>query len=242
MWQRGGRVGTFLTRPKDAPDWSQGEKGKTPRDRFIEQWQNNYAGDRAANAGGTPLLEDGMELKQNRFSAKEEQYVESSKLSLETCAQVYHINPTMIGLLDNANYSNVQAFRQMLYSDNLGPEIERIQQRINKQLVPRFADRKKFYVEFNLQAKLAGSFLEQSDLLQRAIGGPYMTRNEGRARLNMSKIDGGDELITPLNVTQNGDQNPTPAAPGNNTPGDPNEGEKSNASSHRNGRRVDVIV
>jgi hypothetical protein len=30
--------------------------------------------------------------------------------------------------------------------------------------------------------------------------------------MNMPKIDGGDELITPLNVTQNGDQNPIPAA------------------------------
>jgi HK97 family phage portal protein len=239
MWQRGGRVGTFLSRPTGAPDWSQGEKGKTPRDRFIEQWQNNYAGDRAANAGGTPLLEDGMELKSNRFSAKDEQYVESSKLSLETCAQVYHINPTMIGLLDNANYSNVQAFRQMLYSDNLGPEIERIQQRIDKQLVPRLADKRTTYVEFNLQAKLAGSFLEQSDLLARAIGGPYMTTNEGRARLNMSKIDGGDALIRPLNVTQNGDQNPIPAEPSGDQqqpPSDPATKESTNGP--RNGNRV----
>jgi hypothetical protein len=39
---------------------------------------------------------------------------------------VYFINPTMVGILDNANYSNVREFRKALYGDNLGPEIERI--------------------------------------------------------------------------------------------------------------------
>jgi HK97 family phage portal protein len=239
MWKRGGRVGTYLTRPKDAPDWAAGGE-KSARSRFITQWQNNYAGDSGAKAGATPLLEDGMELKQARFSAKDEQFVEAAKLSLSTCAQVYHINPTMVGLLDDANYSNVVEFRKMLYGDNLGPEIERISQRINKQLVPRFADRRKVYVEFNLQAKLAGSFEEQGDLLGRAIGGPWMTTNEGRARMNMTRIDGGDDLIRPLNVTQNGDQNPIPAEPGDEQPDEPTEGEKRYGSSQRNGRSVHV--
>lgn len=173
----------------------------------------NYSGDGGSNAGGTPLFEDGMELRTNRFSAKDEQFVEASKLSLSTVAQVYFVNPTMVGLLDNANYANVKEFRRALYGDNLGPEIERIQQRVNAKLVPRLADASKTYVEFNLQTKLAGSFEEQSDLLQKAVGGPYMTVNEARARLNMPSIEGGDDLIVPLNVTQNGDQDPTPAAP-----------------------------
>ena len=123
----------------------------------------------------------------------------------------------------------------MLYGDNLGPEIERFQQRLNRKLVPRLADPAKVYVEFNLQAKLSGSFEEQSDFLQRAIGGPYMTRNEGRAKLNMPAVDGGDDLIVPLNVTQNGDQNPKPAAPVEEPVSDQTEGEKRNGNSHRHG-------
>lgn len=237
MWKRGGRIGTYITRPKEAT-WSE-----DARKKFQAGWDAAYSGDGGSNAGGTPLLEDGMEIKQARFSAKDEQFVEASKLSLETCAQVYHINPTMIGLLDNANYSNVQAFRQMLYSDNLGPEIERIQQRINRKVVPLMADRSVIYVEFNLQAKLQGSFEQQADLLGRAIGGPYMTRNEGRARLNMTAVEGGDQLIVPLNVTANGDQTPIPADPatttggpgGDSAPPNPEE-EQNGAISRRNGR------
>ena len=224
MWKRGGRVGTYLSRPANAPKWTDaGPDGVSPRKRFMEQWSSAYSGDNASNAGGTPLLEDGMELKQIAFNAKENQYVEAAKLSLETCAQVYFVNPTMVGILDNANYSNVREFRKALYGDNLGPEIERTAQRINKKLVPKLADRRTVYCEFNLQTKLAGSFEEQADLLQKAVGGPYMLRNEARSRLNMPKIEGGDELIMPLNVTQNGDDEPTPAA----------------GSSERNGRESD---
>jgi HK97 family phage portal protein len=237
MWKKGGRVGTYLWRPVDAPPWNSGQN--SPRDRFIKQWEENYSGDNGPKAGGTPLLEDGMKIESVRFSAKDEQWVEAAKLSLETCAQVYFINPTMVGVLDDANYSNVREFRKSLYGDTLGPEIERMQQRVNRKLVPRLADRRKTYVEFNLRAKLEGSFEEQGDLLGKAIGGPWMTINEGRAKQNMPAIDGGDDLIRPLNTTQNGDQNPIPAEPGT----DPDETEeKSNASSQRNGRRVHVTL
>ena len=67
------------------------------------------------------------------------------------------------------------------------------------------------YVEFNLKDKLRGSFSEEADLLGKAIGAPWMTVNEGRAKQNMTSLPGGDELIRPLNVTANGDQNPVPA-------------------------------
>ena len=206
-WRRGGRVGSYLSRPAGA-EWS-----AEARNRFVEQWTDQYAGDKGPKAGGTPLLEDGMELKSNRFSAKDEQYIEGNKLSLETCAQVYFINPTMVGVLDNANYSNVREFRRALYGDTLGAPISQLEQRINRDVVPRMADAATVYVEFNLQSKLAGSFEEQASVMQTAIGAPWLTINEGRARQNLPAIDGGDQLVRPLNVTQNGDQNPVPAAP-----------------------------
>lgn len=209
-WKRGGRVGAYLSRPKDAPEWS-----PEARDRFATQWTASFSGDDGPKAGGNPILEDGMTLQRIGFSAKDDQYVEANKLSLATCASVYYINPTMVGLLDNANYSNVREFRRMLYGDTLGPTMALIQDRINTFLAPMIGDGSD-YVEFNIEAKLAGSFEEQGAVMQQAIGGPWMTINEGRAMRNMPAVDGGGELIRPLNVTQNGDQNPIPAA----TPGD----------------------
>ena len=198
-WKRGGRVGTYLSRPTSAPAWSPKAK-----QRFVNSWRSNYAGDDAPKAGGEPLLEDGIELKKVGFSAKDDQYIESNKLALSTVAQVFHINPTMVGLLDNANYSNVREFRRMLYGDTLGPLLEMIQQRINTFLVPRITD-DDAYVEFNIQSKLAGSFEEQSAVMQAAIGGPWMTVNEGRAKQNLPAIGGGDVLLRNLNQSTDSD-------------------------------------
>lgn len=200
LWDNGGRVGSYLTRPKDAPEW-----GNEGRARFKRQWKAAHSGN-GGKVGGVPLLEDGIELKRVGFSAKEEDYVEGSKLALQTVASVYHVNPTMLGLLDNANYSNVREFRRGLYGDTLGPIISMIEARLNAFLLPKLGAADGEYVEFNIREKLEGSFEEQGNILYQAAGGPYMTRNEVRSRQNLPRIEGADELIVPKNLGTPGDQ------------------------------------
>ncbi|GAB18108.1 putative phage portal protein [Gordonia effusa NBRC 100432] len=193
LWENGGRIGSYLTRPKDAPVWS-----NAGRKRFLAGWRAAYTGN-GNKVGGVPVLEDGMELKRIGFSAKDEDYVEGSKLALTTVASVYHVNPTMLGLLDNANYSNVVEFRKGLYGDTLGPIIAQIEARLNADLVARFRD-SNLYAEFNIREKLEGSFTEQSEQLASALVSGYMTVNEVRARLNLPALPGGDTLRVPLNM------------------------------------------
>lgn len=215
VWERGGRTSSVLQRPKEAPAWS-----AEARERFREDWKAKYTGN-GPGAGGTPILEDGMTLNRVDFSAHEQEWVEGIKLSLATVAAGYHINPTMVGLLDNANYSNVREFRRMLYGDTLGPEIARIEDRVNAFLLPMLGmDPARYYAEFNIGEKLQGSFEEQNAALQTAIGRPWMTPDEGRARLNMPAI-GGDaaQLATPLNVLTGGQASPTDSGSQNRSSG-----------------------
>lgn len=199
MWRRGGRFGGFLTRPTGAK-WD-----KDTREKFMRAWRSKYSDNDGPNAGGTPILEDGMEYKTNRFTAHEEEWAEGTKLSLAQCASVYQINPTMVGLLDNANFSNVEAFARLLYSGTLGPLLRMIQDRITTFLVPRITTTPGVYVEFNVAEKLKGSFEEQAAALQSSVGRPWMTANEARARMNMPSLDGdADQLVTPLNVIVGG--------------------------------------
>lgn len=81
-------------------------------------------------------------------------------------------------------------------------------------------DPERYYCEFNIAEKLQGSFEEQAKALQTAIGGPWMTRAEGRSRMNLPAIDGADELIVPMNVTAGGQASPTDSG-SQNTVGDP---------------------
>jgi phage portal protein BeeE len=143
------------------------------------------------------------------FSAHEDEWLDNAKLSFAMVASVYHVNPTMVGLLDNANFSNVREFRKQLYGDTLGSTISMIEDRINTFLVPRVTGTADAYVEFNIAEKLRGNFEEQAQALSSATGRPWMTADEARGINNMRSL-GGDaaELVTPLNVLIGGQASP----------------------------------
>ena len=199
IWTRAGRVGITVTRPSMTNNWTPEQKKA-----FKDVLDSKLSGDSGADAGGSIILEDGMTMDKMRFTAHEEEFVEAAKLALATVAQVYHVNPTMIGLLDNANFSNVREFNRSLYTNTLGPIMAQIEDRLNRFLVPRVALADDVYLEFNIGEKLQGSFEEQAQVLQQATGRPWQTVNETRARFNMPQIDGGDDLSIPLNILLGG--------------------------------------
>lgn len=203
-FRNGARTNGYIERPLGA-DWS-----NQARDRFKAGWRAQYVGN-GPQAGGTPILEDGMKFVAASQSAKDLQYIESRKLTREEAAAAYFIPPPMVGLLDHATFSNIKEQHKHLYQDTLGPWLQRIQQALMLSLSGDFPDMGSLYVEFNIEEKLRGSFEEQAAQLQTATGGPYMTRNEARARQNLPAIEGGDELIVPLNVITGGQASPTDA-------------------------------
>lgn len=219
VWKNGGRVSAVLKRPQGAK-WS-----PEARDRFREDWHSTYTGS-GPRAGGTPILEDGMELQRIDFSAKDQEYVEGAKLSFATVCSAYHVNPTMVGLLDNANYSNVREFRRMLYGDTLGPLLAQIEDRLNAFLLPMLGmDSATHYLEFNLAEKLQGSFEEQAAVMSTLVGRPIMSADEGRARFNLPAMGGDAEsLVTPLNVLIGGQASPRDTGSQNET-GEPKAAE-----------------
>jgi len=193
LWRNGARMSGWIERPAEAPEWSDGA-----RERFRREWHGRWSSG-SEEAGGTPVLEEGMKFTTATATAEQSQYVEARKLTLAEVASAYQIPPPMVGLLDNANYSNVREFHKALYSDTLGPIIASIEDRLNAFLVPLFGDAPE-YVEFNIAEKLQGSFEAQAAALQTAVGAPWMLRSEARAIVNLPFVEGTDELVVPLNV------------------------------------------
>jgi len=202
VWKNGGRVTQWISRPADTP-WGEGA-----RDRFAESWKNKFSSDKGTDTGGTPLLEDGMRLETATFNAREAQWAEATKLSREDVCAVYHVNPGLIYHTDATTYASAKDNARALYSDTLAPILDMLEERINAFLVPRLGLDSTHYCEFDLDAKLQGSFEERAGIMQSSVGAPWMTRNEARAMLNLPAIDGGDELVTPLNVLTGGQASP----------------------------------
>jgi HK97 family phage portal protein len=206
MWKNGARMTGVLTRPADAAEWEEPD-----RRRFREMWRTFSEGGGAD--GGTPILEDGMTYNTIGVDPKAAQYIEGRKLTREECAAAYYIPPPLIGILDHATYSNIREQHKHLYQDTLGPDLVLFEQEFGVQLLPDLPDPDGVYCEFNIAGKMRGSFEEQAAAMSTAVGGPWLTRNEGRARFNLPAIDGGDELITPLNVVSGGLASPRDTAP-----------------------------
>lgn len=202
IWSSSGRFNAYIQRPKDVQPWD-----NEARNRFVTAFHEAW-GKGGSKAGRMPVLEDGMEIKSYQFNAKEAQYVETKQLSREDVAAAYHINPSLIWHTTTQTYASAKDNARALYADCLGPILQMIQQRLNSFLLPMLGADPNTYVEFDLTEKLKGSFEERASILQSAVGGPYMTRNEARADNNLPPINGGDELIVPLNVVEGGQASP----------------------------------
>lgn len=208
LWKNGARMPGWIERPLASPEWQ-----PKARDRFRSGWQQYAAG--GVRAGRTPILEDGMMYHElaNGVTPRDGQQIDARKLSISQVAAVFHIPSVFVGLLDDTSRSNVSEYREQLYADVLGSRFQKVQQAFNARLVPDIADPETHYVEFNVAEKLRLAFEEQAKIFQTATGAPTMTRNEARRRMNLPRIDGGDELIVPLNVIEGGQASPTDSAP-----------------------------
>lgn len=202
--RNGARIGGYIERPAATTEWSD-----TARQRFATGWRSQYAGQTATEGGGTPVLEDGMKFVAAGHSAADMQYIEARKLSREEAAAAYFIPPPMVGILDHATFGNIEEQHKMLYQDTLGPILQEVQQEIALQILGDFDDADDLYNEFNMLEKLRGSFEEQASQMQSSVGAPFLTRNEARAKLNLPRIDGADELVVPLNVLVGGLASPS---------------------------------
>jgi hypothetical protein len=134
------------------------------------------------------VLEDGMTFRQISYSARDSEYVAARQLTREECARAYHIPLPMVGILEHATFSNIKEQHKQLYADCLGPWLEMVREAVALWLLPEARDTKDVYGEFNIAAKLAGSFEEQANAIRVLVGRPIMTANEGRGRLNLPSI------------------------------------------------------
>lgn len=202
MWTDVPRVSAQVTRPKDAPRWSD-EK----RERFLQAMADFKS---STSGGSIPVMEDGMKLE----AAPQVQPDLSSASSVRTLTDIevagyFGVPPELLGMRE-ANYGGYAALRRDLYTRVLGPLIGRIEDALNAEIVPMLAggDTSVYGVLDRTEAQ-DGTLLERVQALQSATGGPVMTRAEARERLDLPYLEGTEELIVPLNVIQGGQASPT---------------------------------
>lgn len=207
LWSSSGRLNAQIVRPANVKPWTD-EQRKRFATAFREAW-----GAGGSKAGSIPIMEDGMKIEPFQTSFKESEWATSVKLSRESVAAAYGVNPSLIWHSDTQTYASSKDNARALYAECLGPILQMLQQRINSFLLPMIGADPNTYVEFDLTEKLKGSFEERASIYQSAAGGPYLTRNEVRSEMNLPPVEGGDELIVPMNVVEGGQASPQDTQP-----------------------------
>lgn len=182
--------------------WSSPES----RERF-QRGMKDFIGNGASSGSGI-LLEDGMTMKTlDMFKPIDMNDLEARDKVKIDIANAYGIPAEIIGVREG-NFSNLTAFKQMMYGTYLDPYIVQLEQTLNMTLVKRFSQDDSVYIEFDRDAQLRGDPQAQYQSLVSATGRPIFTTNEARELLNKPRISGGDDIVTPLNVLVGGQTNP----------------------------------
>lgn len=184
------------------------------RESFLLDIEDALAG--SANSGRPLMLEPGMKWKDFVWSPREAEYIDGRKLNRTEVAAAYHMPPAMVAASQDDSEPDAETLH-FFYTSTLPPYLSRVEAEIKAQLLPEFdllpSIRKRRYFEFNLDAKLRGSFEQQAAIMATTAGGPVVTVNEARARLNLPPIDSGDEIFVPLNSVRAGGPQASPQNP-----------------------------
>jgi HK97 family phage portal protein len=156
----------------------------------------------SSNAGKLMVLEAGLKYERLALSPVDAQMLENKRFSVEEICRWFGVPPIIIGHAAQGQTmwgSGVEQILLAWLTLGIDPICDRIEARIKKQLIRPSGNRRR-YAEFNREALLQMDSTTKAAFLSTMTQNGLMTRNEGRAKLNLPKKDGGDQLTAQTNL------------------------------------------
>ena len=166
---------------------------KAIRDAFYK----TYTG--SENAGKPMILDNGLKYQQFKISLVDTQFIDNRKYDRDEICGVFRIPPHMVANLDHATFSNIEQQNIQFVNYSLVPYLRRIEQRLNKQLIP--SDKQhKLKFKFDLTSLLRGDSTSQVNYVKSLLDSGVITINNALEMLGMNTCAGGDIRKLPLNT------------------------------------------
>lgn len=192
-FERGARPAGFISFPKEVDN----------RREVREMIDEEYGG--IDNYGKIVMLDQGATWQEIGGSFVEAELVNLRRLNREEVAAVINVPQPSVGILDRATFSNITMQHGMEYMDTYGPPAVLFEESFKSQVINPEPEWRGHYVEFNFRSILRGDPEAEQEALTKAAGGPILTRNEARARVNLPPEEGGDRLLRPQNMMPEGE-------------------------------------
>lgn len=176
------------------PNPLSGDKKESALDKLRDRIEGQV------ETSGLLVLDGGVDYKPLSLSSKDAEFLESRKLTNMDIARIFSVPPTVVGITDNATYSNVDGESRALVVRCLAPMAKRIEQAMNAALLTTDG-RKRLFIEHDLAGLMRGDMKARYEAYRVGREWGWLSPDEIRAWENLPKIDGGDEYLSPLNMT-----------------------------------------
>lgn len=164
------------------------------------EWESFHQG--ILEAHRTGVLSKGASYERVTLNAEDAQMIQAKQYGVLEIARLLRLPPHKLYELSRATFSNIEHQAIEAVQDGIQPWCERIEAWINadRDLTPRGV-----FHEFVLEGRLRGDTKSRFDAYQSAIGGPWMSANEARRLENLAPVEGGDDVLRPLAMTDTED-------------------------------------
>jgi HK97 family phage portal protein len=191
------------------------------------------------NAGGTPILTNGLKFQPITTAAKDAQFAELMNMTKEQVALAFRVPLAVLGIGSTA-YSSTESLMQAWIASGLGFCLNHIEQAFDQTFRLKMSPDEgsaygKEYTEFDTAALLRSNFKDRMDGYAKAIVGGVLSPNEVAAEEGLPSRGPAGEMprvqqqVVPLDYEPPAPAAPAPPAPDNGDGGDtptPADGER----------------
>lgn len=165
-------------------------------ERLKSSFKNQYVG--VKNTNKPILLEDGMKIEKLSVSNTDSQFIENRIFTKNEIASIYRIAPHMINEMSKATFSNIEHQSLEFVKYTLMPYLVMMESELNEKLI--LSNRQ--YFKYDTNALVRGDIKTRYEAYQLAITNGFLSRNEVRKMEDLDSIEGLDEMLTPMNMSQ----------------------------------------
>ena len=153
---------------------------------------------------GEPLvLSNGMKWDDRKvaMSAEDAQFLQTMNFRANEIAAMFGVPAYKLGLVsDRKPGSSTEQDNRDFVSTTIGPLCNRWERAMNLRLLDE-VEQENYFFKFDLSPLLAGDTRTQAESYSRLVLSGVMTVNECRKKFGLPKLDNGDVLLSPTNLT-----------------------------------------
>ena len=164
-------------------------------DRLKGSFNRAFGG--SQNAGGTAILEEGMDFQKVGLNPADAAFNETKKATISDIARITGVPGVLLEDMDKATFGNMEQLSQMFVNYTIMPLCETIESEFNKKIFFE-AEKYQYCTRFNLDGLLRGDIAARSSYYTTMRNVLAMSPNEIRIKENMNPYEGGDSYELPL--------------------------------------------